>query len=58
MAHFSEIQHGCLPAGTETPYGVIEAVTFTAYKMADGTFVPFAKIHGAYAVAEPLVVLR
>jgi hypothetical protein len=52
---FSTITHGCLPVGTETPHGVIEAVSFTAYQMADGAWVPFATVHGPYKPVAGLV---
>ena len=37
--------------------GVIEAVSMTAYRIG-GTWVPFVRVHGAYAPATPLVVVR
>lgn len=54
---FSATPHGLLPIGTVTPQGVIAGRSFTAYEMEDGSFVPFAAVHGAYPVASPLVVL-
>lgn len=53
---FSNIQHGLLPSGTVTEFGVIVDTTFTAYKMEDGSFVPFMKVHGPYKFETPLVV--
>jgi hypothetical protein len=55
---FADTPHGCLPAGTETAHGTIVRATITAYEMADGSFVPFAVVHGPYPPVEPLVVLR
>jgi hypothetical protein len=52
---FSTIPHGCLEEGTETPIGVIEAVSLTAY-LIDGRWVPFQRIHGKPAKAEALAV--
>ena len=57
MANFSSIPNGCLTEGTDTPLGVIQQVSLTAY-LIDGTWVPFHKVHGPYPVATPLVVLR
>lgn len=51
---FSTTPHGCLSEGTETPLGVIEQVSLTAY-LIDGTWVPFHKVHGDRPAAEPLV---
>jgi hypothetical protein len=58
VSQFSTTAHGLLPAGTETPQGVIVGRSYTAYEMADGTYVPFVTVHGPYTPAEPLVVLR
>lgn len=52
---FSTIPAGCLEEGTETPIGVIEAVSLTAY-LIDGRWVPFQRIHGKPAKAEALAV--
>jgi hypothetical protein len=57
MLDFSAIVPGTLPAGTKTPQGVIERSSLTAYEMSDGTWVPFAKVHGPAPWAEPLVAL-
>lgn len=55
---FSTIPHGLLAAGTATPQGVIVGRSYTAYEMADGQYVAFSAVHGAYSAASPLVVLR
>ena len=57
MAQITNNNHGLLLTGDVTPQGTIEAVSFTAYKI-NGTWVPFHKVHGAYPVAEALVVVR
>jgi hypothetical protein len=44
-----------LTAGTVTDWGTIECSTSTAYRMADGRFVPFTTVHERQPV-EPLVV--
>ena len=51
---FSHIPHGLLEEGTETPKGVIEAVSLTAY-LIDGRWIPFTGIHGPYRAVTPLV---
>lgn len=56
MNQFAAIQHGLLPSGTVTDLGMIADITDTAYKMADGSFVAFTKVHGPYGFTEPLVV--
>lgn len=50
---FSQIPNGCLPTGTETPFGTIERASYTAYYIG-GQWVPFAKIHGEPKPAEQL----
>lgn len=55
---FTTIPHGLLDAGTETPHGVIVGRSYTAYEMADGSYVPFVTVHGPYRATMPLVVLR
>lgn len=55
---FTNVQHGLLPAGTSTPLGKIVQASDTAYKMEDGSWVPFEKVHGPRKPAEPLVNLR
>jgi hypothetical protein len=52
---FTAIPNGCLEEGTETPLGVIEAVSLTAY-LIDGRWVPFQRIHGKPRKAEALAV--
>jgi hypothetical protein len=54
---FTTTQPGLVPVGTETPFGVVEAVSLTAYNIG-GTWVPFHKLHGRPAAVMPLVVLR
>jgi len=46
--------HGLLRVGTRTPFGIIEAVSYTAYLIA-GRWVAFEKVHGAYTAAKPLI---
>lgn len=53
---FTATPPGLLPAGTQTPYGVIVGRSYTAYEMSDGSFVAFSKVHGPYTPAEPLVI--
>lgn len=60
-SHASGLWHvvnepGCLTPGTVTDYGTIEDVTLTAYRMTDGSFVAFQKVHGKPAPVSPLVV--
>ena len=55
-ANFFHIQHGCLPTGTVTNLGTIEAVSLTAYKI-DGRWVAFTKVHGERRAESPLVIL-
>lgn len=57
MTDPTTVPHGCLPAGATTPLGVIDAVSSTAYRIG-GAWVPFMRVHGAYAPAMPLVVVR
>ena len=52
---FSSVQAGCLPTGTVTAFGAIVSTSYTAYEVEGGTWVPFHKVHGAYAPATPLV---
>lgn len=52
---FHAIPAGCLEEGTETPLGVIEAVSVTAYFI-DGRWVPFQRIHGKPERAEALAI--
>jgi hypothetical protein len=52
---FTTIPPGCLTEGTETPKGVIEAVSLTAY-MIEGRWYPFAAIHGRPKPVTPLAV--
>ncbi len=56
MSTFSNVQHGCLPEGTVTPLGAIDAVSLTAYRIG-GRWVAFSTINGAYAPAEPLGIV-
>lgn len=49
------VPHGCLTIGDTVEAGTIEAVSFTAYQI-DGSWVPFAKVHGAYSPVAPLVI--
>lgn len=51
---FTAITPGCIPTGTDTPLGVVEGSTLTAYRIG-GEFVPFARVHGKPAAAEILV---
>lgn len=44
-----------LAAGTVTEHGTVAESTLTAYRMTDGSFVPFTVVHGRKTV-EPLVV--
>lgn len=65
---FEKVTPGCIPVGTHTEFGHIEAVSLTAYyirpaawdRKYDGfgtaCWVPFAAVHGTPAPAEPLVV--
>lgn len=58
MFQFSDIQHGLLPIGTDTDFGRITARSYTAYEMADGSFVAFSKVHGPYKAETPLAVFQ
>lgn len=51
---FTSIPQGHLPEGTETPFGVIQEVSLTAYYIED-TWMPFRRIHGNPKAAEALV---
>lgn len=51
---FTAITAGCIPTGTDTPFGRIEGSTLTAYRIG-GEFVPFVRLHGQPAPAEILV---
>lgn len=53
---FTTIPHGCLEEGTETQYGIIEAVSVTAYLIA-GRWMPFRTVHGKPLPVEPMVSL-
>ena len=52
---FTTTPHGCLPVGTITRFGIIERVSFTAYFI-NGSWMPFAQIHGAYKPVQPLAL--
>ena len=52
---FATIPAGCLAEGTETPLGVIEAVSLAAYFIA-GRWVPFGTVHGKPRRAEALAI--
>jgi hypothetical protein len=52
---FTSITAGTLPAGTVTPFGVIERGSLTAY-LIDGEWVAFGRVHGRPVAASPLVV--
>lgn len=54
---FSSIPAGCLTEGTETPLGIIEHVSLTAY-LIDGRWVPFRNIHGRPQRAESLIGMQ
>ncbi len=54
--NFSSIQAGCLPTGTVTSFGTVEATSYTAY-LIDGTWVPFFRLHGQPSPVMPLVSL-
>lgn len=45
-----------LRSGTQTEFGAIEHVSYTAYLIA-GVWYPHHKIHGPRGCAEPLVVI-
>ena len=49
------IPAGCIPTGTMTEMGEVEAVSLTAYRI-NGTWVPFHKIHGRPARAEAFAI--
>ena len=51
---FTAITPGCIPTGTDTPLGVVEGSTLTAYRIG-GEFVPFGRVHGKPAAADILV---
>jgi hypothetical protein len=53
---FTDTPHGCLEEGTETQFGVIEAVSLTAYLIA-GRWMPFRTVHGNPKPVEPLVTM-
>lgn len=53
MAEFAHIQHGCLPSGTETAYGVIDQVSASAY-LIGGTWYHYTKLHGPWKPVQPL----
>lgn len=53
---YAEVPHGCLPVGTVTPLGTIEAVALTAYRIA-GEWHAFQWVHGPHQPATPLVTL-
>lgn len=57
MTEFRNVQPGLLEEGTETTLGTIDAVSLTAYRIG-GEWVPFYRIHGRPAPAEPLVRLE
>lgn len=48
--------HGLLPAGTVTEHGTIVGRSFTAYELADGSYVSFVTVHGPHRPVAPLVV--
>lgn len=52
---FDDVPVGCLEEGTETPLGVIEAVSVTAY-LIDGRWVAHRRIHGEPKRAEALAI--
>lgn len=54
MTNFSTEPHGTLGVGDATHLGTIEQVSYTAYLIED-QWVPFHRVHGPYASAEPLV---
>ena len=49
--------HGCLEEGTETDFGIIEAVSLTAY-LIDGRWISFRTVHGTPKRVEPLVLFN
>ena len=51
---FSTIPHGQLEEGTETPFGIIQDVSLTAYYIED-RWMPFYRIHGKHKAVEPLI---
>ena len=51
---FTAITAGCIPTGTATQFGTIEASSLAAYRIA-GSWVPFHRVHGKPATATPLV---
>jgi hypothetical protein len=53
---FTSIPSGCLEEGTETPLGVIQGASLTAYYIED-RWVPFSVIHGKPKWAESLTGL-
>lgn len=59
MTDFAKITPGTLPAGTVTKFGTVRRSGLTAYyigREGQGTWVPFAHIHGTPAPVESLVV--
>ena len=52
---YPDVPVGCLREGTQTPLGVIEAVSVTAYRI-EGKWVPHARIHGEPKRAEALAI--
>lgn len=57
--HPTPANRGMLTVGDEVPeFGMIEAVSLTAYAFAGGGWVSFDRVHGKPAPVMPLVELR